>query len=241
MEELTIVTPCFRQNNLQRVFESINFNIVKRWIIVYDPTKPSILKPQFNHAQISEFHMEYSEPWSRCGNSQRDYAIEKIESGWIYFLDDDNIIHKNFWDLFAKVTLPYYYTFDMQEVNSEKIKLHGGRIVRCLIDTAMFLVHKEHIKDVKWSAIGDKTCGDFLFISNIQKANNISKLQIYIPEKACYHNYITNYVPPVVEVVETPIVEVVEVPQLAVTEEVTSQPEPEIVESNILLPDALQQ
>jgi hypothetical protein len=208
MEELTIVTPCYRQDNLQKLFESINFDITKRWIIVYDPTKPTILKPIFNHPQISEFHIEYTEPWSWCGNSQRDYAIEKIESGWIYFLDDDNVMHPGFWDIFSSVTLPFYYTFDMQNVNSESVQLPGGIIKRCCIDTAMFLVNKEHIKTVKWSSVGDKRLGDYTFINNIREANNLSKLHVYIPKKACYHNYIPKKVsvPPVKEIIPESVV-----------------------------------
>jgi hypothetical protein len=132
--------------------------------------------------------MEYSEPWSWCGNSQRDYALDKIESGWIYFLDDDNIMHQGFWDMFSSVSLPYFYTFNMQCVHSDEIQLHGDKIAIMFIDTAMFLVHKDHIKNTKWSSAGDQRLGDFLFIRTILETN--PNLHQYINVKACYHNYI---------------------------------------------------
>jgi hypothetical protein len=187
---LTIVTPCFRQENLDIVFKSINFDITKQWIIVYDPTKPSIVKPHFNHPQISEFHMEYSEPWSWCGNSQRDFAINKINSGWIYFLDDDNVMHKKFWKLFLTISLPHFYTFDMQCKYEEILFSKGGNISHGHIDTAMFLVHKEHIRDIKWSEAQNERGGDFKFIKNINDTN--PEMHVYIPQEACYHNFIDN-------------------------------------------------
>jgi hypothetical protein len=188
MNELTIVTPCHRQHNLDKVFDSIQFEKITRWMIVYDPTKPVPIHQKFNHPKISEFHMDFSEPWSWCGNSQRDYALDKIQSGWIYFLDDDNIMHNGFWDIVSTVSLPYFYTFDMQKVNSDEINLTGNFIVQGLIDTSMFLIHKDHVKTTKWSSIKEGFFGDFLFIHTILNTNDT--LHRYIPVKACYHNYI---------------------------------------------------
>jgi hypothetical protein len=182
---LTIITPSYRQNLLPQIKESIRFEQIKEWIIVYDPTKTYAKKTLFNHPQIRELHIPYKQPWSRLGNSQRDFALELVESGWIYFLDDDNIVHPSFWEIASTAELPYFYSFDMINLDHDSF-VKGGNVTRGKIDTAMFLVNKEHIGDIKWSIVGDDVGGDFFFIDKIQQHN--PKAHKYIPTIAAYHN-----------------------------------------------------
>ena len=39
MSKITIITPSYRINNLYKIKESINFEYVHEWIIVYDGSK----------------------------------------------------------------------------------------------------------------------------------------------------------------------------------------------------------
>jgi glycosyltransferase involved in cell wall biosynthesis/GR25 family glycosyltransferase involved in LPS biosynthesis len=212
---LTIVTPCCRQENLELIRNSIHFTHVYQWIIVYDPTKTYPKLKVFDNPKITELHIPLTHPWSKMGNSQRDYALNLIKEGWVYFLDDDNLMHPNFWiilptihtcEIFSKKNnqekIPCFYTFDLEKFTEEDLynknysfhdlKTKGQKEIltgnNCLgkIDTAMFLVEKSHIKDTKWSAIEDKRGGDRLFISTILK-NNPGR-HIYIPTVASYHN-----------------------------------------------------
>jgi glycosyltransferase involved in cell wall biosynthesis/GR25 family glycosyltransferase involved in LPS biosynthesis len=204
-KNLTIVTPCSRQENLETIKKSIQFKYVKQWIIVYDPFKTYSQEKVFDDPQITELYMPQLNPWSKMGNSQRDYAINLIKEGWIYFLDDDNLMHPNFWTILSEIKLPYFYTFDLEKYTEEdlhfknysyqdlKMKgqkeiLSGNSFGLGNIDAAMFLVDKSHIKDIKWSAIKDKRGGDHLFINSILKHNyNCHK---YLATTASYHNAI---------------------------------------------------
>ena len=39
MNKIVIITPAYRINNLQKIKESINFNKIFKWIIIYDKEK----------------------------------------------------------------------------------------------------------------------------------------------------------------------------------------------------------
>ena len=48
---MTIITPCYRLNNLNKIKESIDFNYVDEWIIVYDGTKIDTLPNIFQREE----------------------------------------------------------------------------------------------------------------------------------------------------------------------------------------------
>ena len=87
MNALTIITACSRSENLPALAESIGpgkayFNLA--WLISVDGG-------------------EY--PESRVGNAQKNQALEHIGNeaeSWVYFLDDDNLIHPKFFPAIAQ-------------------------------------------------------------------------------------------------------------------------------------------
>ena len=99
MRKLTIITPCCRPNNLKKIIESLDFDFIDEWIIVYDqnkiPENLNLFKSHTHYKKIKEFiYKTDNDGW---GNSQRNYGIESIQNkdAYVYFLDDDNIIHPN--------------------------------------------------------------------------------------------------------------------------------------------------
>ena len=97
--KLTIITPSYRVNNLLEIKTSINFEYIEEWIIVYDGSKitdnPKIFE---NNNKIKEYVFKGE---GISGNPQRNYALTKITNPdtLLYYLDDDNIIHPNFYRL----------------------------------------------------------------------------------------------------------------------------------------------
>ena len=90
MERLTIITPCSRPENLPRVYQSIEagwpwFDI--DWRVVFDT---SVCEPAYIDGAIIA---GLSVAGSRFGNAQRNYALDRTDAGWVYFLDDDNLMH----------------------------------------------------------------------------------------------------------------------------------------------------
>jgi len=104
---LTIITACSRKNNLKRVSESINFDLTDSWIIVYDSFKVGDSELLFvNNPNIKEYYHDTS--GSRYGNSQKNFGLELVHTGFVYFLDDDNIMHPNFWKILSSLDQEYY-------------------------------------------------------------------------------------------------------------------------------------
>ena len=114
---LTIITPCSRPSNIKTIFNSINFDLIDKWIIVYDTKNRTRYSKEFPyHTKILE--VDCYDPDSYYGNAQRNMGLELANPNtWIYFLDDDNYIHPKFWEIVEMITktdkeFNYFYTFN---------------------------------------------------------------------------------------------------------------------------------
>jgi hypothetical protein len=121
----------------------------------------------------------------QAGHPQRNFGLTLVEDGHIYFLDDDNIIHPEFWKIINLLDSNKFYTFDQIRDKNGNI-LRGDSIKVNSIDTAMLIVHKKHIKNTKW--IEDKYNADGYFICDIY--NNNTNSHIYINSTYCYYNFL---------------------------------------------------
>jgi hypothetical protein len=196
MNKIYIVTPCCRQNNLESIKNSIDFSMIHKWYIVYDTSKNRTYKKIYkNHSQIVE--LECSDV-GRVGHPQRNFAINIIEDGFIYFCDDDNIIHPELYEYLNKMDKNYYYTWnqlrnkngdntDWALFKNEKGKILKGNVLKTqFIDTAQFIVPRNLIGDLRWEDNNYKADG--IFIQTINE--KYPESHVYIPETLCYYNYI---------------------------------------------------
>ncbi len=155
--KITIITPSYRINNLIKIKESINFDYVDEWIIVYDGNKihtnPYLFKDFSN--KIKEY---INNDNGNTGNPQRNYGISKVTNlnTTLYFLDDDNIIHPNLYNLLDILDNTKFYTFNQEN------RLIGNNINVGSIDTAMALIPYNKCNGIRW------------IIDNPEKANNIA-------------------------------------------------------------------
>lgn len=93
MEPLTIITPCSRPYNLPMLAASIEpgrklFAIT--WRVVFDGARLKWHEVPGAVAEIAT-HAE-----SQFGNHQRNYGLMATQEGWVYFLDDDTVMHPDF-------------------------------------------------------------------------------------------------------------------------------------------------
>jgi hypothetical protein len=183
---LSIITACSRPKNLLQIIGSINFNLVDQWIIVYDTSKSRSYTNIFEkYPKIKE--VECDTP-GVCGHPQINYALDMITDGFVYILDDDNVIHPNFWNVFKTLDINYIYTWDQvrgfNRTTKDYIVLKGGNINKGEIDTAQFIVPKKYIDETRW--VVDQRFGDFHFIKEIHdKYNDFFK---YIPIQCAFWN-----------------------------------------------------
>lgn len=178
--KVTIITPSIRTNNLIKLRDSINFNYVDEWIIVYDETKipenPNLFEKE-NNEKIKEYLYKGE---GSSGNPQRNYALTKIKNKdtFIYYLDDDNLIHQNFYKLLNIANKNYIYTFN------QKYRLKGDRINFRDIDTAMYLIHYSLCTNITWDLYAYHA--DFLYIKECYERNK--EKFIYIDNDLSFYN-----------------------------------------------------
>ena len=175
--KLTIITTAYKLDLLKKkVYDSIHFEHVHEWIIVYDGTKIAEDFRMFKgHPKIKEYVYRGE---GISGNPQRNYALSKIteEDTFLYYLDDDNIIHPKLYDLLVILRKNFLYTFDREDLKGNKIQARH-------IDTAMFLVYFGLCKELRWKA--DIYEADGIYISDIwKKLGNC----VYVPLTLCYYN-----------------------------------------------------
>jgi hypothetical protein len=181
--KITIITPCSRPQNLKEIFLSINFDYVDKWIIVYDTTRGRTYTKQFeDHPNILE--EECCDP-GISGNPQRNHGLRLVLEGFVYFLDDDNIVHPDLWAILPSLDEDYFYTWD--QLRGEQV-IEGSAIEYRQVDTAMFLVPKKICKNLKWFT--EFYEADYIFIRTIYY-HNPTKHQ-YIAKTLSYYNKLTN-------------------------------------------------
>jgi hypothetical protein len=179
---ITIITPSCRQNNLQKLYESIEFDIIDKWIIVYDTSKNRTYNKIFTtNPKVLEVTCNEI---GKAGHAQRNYGMNLVKKGHIYFLDDDNIIHPDFWAVVHILEGTCFYTFDQQRTYASILKGNYIRVGK--IDTAMFIVHKKHTAGILW--IKDRYDADGHFISEIY--SKYRPEHKYINQVCCYYNYL---------------------------------------------------
>lgn len=196
---LNIITAVSRENNLYYIQDNLNkikeINI--RWYLIFDKTCMTSLKiPQdlkFYHAEIS-----YNNRNDSSGSIQKNLALSKIQDGWIYCLDDDNIIHPNFEKCFIKSLQknPEKKAFVFSQCNYKHNVIISAEVARktvqnldfknWAIDAGGYVVHsdivREHNAKYKeyvhesdrhfWKSIVENCTDKIAFIDNVATYHN---------------------------------------------------------------------
>ena len=142
---LNIITPCSRPENLLKISDSINIPIKNyRWIIVCDSESlPDINLIPKNCEIYCHRDLE-----SISGNSQRNYAIDMVKDGHIYFNDDDTIIHSDLWNNIKDLENDVI-SFAQCHKNGQ-LRLYGNLIKLGHIDSHNFIYNHSIAQELKW-------------------------------------------------------------------------------------------
>jgi hypothetical protein len=153
---LNIITPCSRPQNLIKISESINIPKENyRWIVVFDmdelPSKELIP----NNCEV----YLHTNPNSKVGHSQRNFALELINYGHVYMNDDDTTIHPNLWENIKDLTNDFI-TFNQANPDGTS-RLSGKSVEVGKVDSHSFIICRDLIGETKW--IVDKYEADGYF------------------------------------------------------------------------------
>lgn len=182
---LNIVTPCSRIKNLievERSFKTVtNMNI--KWHICFDSEFiPNILPIEVDH----QLYCTKSVNYEISGNKQRNLILSNITDGFIYFLDDDNIIHPNLNNILNDVMYGKNYIFSQVYKNDIiRFKPHQKCIYPGRIDSAQMLVSA--------SSLSNKTIWPlkvYLAEAFFAKYINDNNSFIFIDKIGSYYNYL---------------------------------------------------
>ena len=191
-KKLTIITPSIRPENLLKIKESINFDYINEWIIVYDGKKITENPKLFtDNNKIKEYIYTFNGTGEVCGHAQRNFALDNIiiEDTYIYYLDDDNILHPDLYSLLDNIENNKIYTFDQKrpkDVFPYKEYLQGNNVELFAIDTAMFLVDFKLCKNIRWNPY--KYYADGIYIMECYSLNINN--WCYINKLMAYYNYL---------------------------------------------------
>mgnify|MGYP001348323533 CR=1 FL=1 len=151
MKFVTIITPCQKRcvEYFSDVSSSINYRYVWKWIVVLGGIVPNTVMTSYLQANGGDVDYVLAKHDSTSGNVLRNVGLQHAFAqpahvhDYIYYLDDDNVVHPSFWSVIydeylARRIEPSIFLFDA---------CRGGQRFRaqCLInhvDTAQFMVAK---------------------------------------------------------------------------------------------------
>lgn len=179
--EFYIVTPCSRPENLEKMKELINFDLITKWYIIYDTRNQEFIKRYQHHDKIIELECKDE---GIVGHQIRNLALNIITSGMMCFLDDDNVIHPEFWNILVEFKLGQIYTFDM--IYKNQSILRGNNPVIGSIDTAQYVFDSSLVGNLRFNV--SEYAADGYFIQDLVKQNKDK--WVYVPKQAAYYNWI---------------------------------------------------
>jgi hypothetical protein len=186
---LVVITPCCRPELLRYVHDSVRFPIVTRWIIVFDADQ--VPRAKLPAALLDDPHVTLvatQTEASKYGNAQRYLGLQIArrlypeDDPFIYFLDDDNVIHPAFYELFERFMQKrgVFYTFDQQRA---WLTCSGRSCVRVTIDTAMICLPLSFCPD--WHP-GSVYAEDYYFIQSVMR--KYGDRHVYLNQVGAYYN-----------------------------------------------------
>lgn len=194
-----IVTPVSRLTYLEQIYKSIvDLNPKCKWLwhCCIDTRTIKSEIPKFSDQQIN-YYIENKLP-NMIDNHRitrdstpsllRNTAIDNIREGWIHFVDDDNKVHPNWFNLFYKMRQYYPFAIGMTVIGE-----HNDNTLRCIphpysknmLDTANYTFHISALKNVRWSYTG--TLNDPFFYNEVDSHHH-DKIA-HMSDVGCYYNY----------------------------------------------------
>lgn len=179
---INIITPCTRFTNLPIINKSINIPKKNyRWIIVCDSDELPNSKYIPDYCEI--YHLRVL--GSVFGNGQRNYAIDMVKDGYLYFNDDDTLIHPDLWENIKDLDNDFI-SFEQSNIDGS-LRLKSENIKVGNIDSHNFLVKNEIVGNTRWSL--EKYDADGFFAVEVYSK---SKKPIHLFKPLSIYNQLKN-------------------------------------------------
>ena len=160
--------------------------------VSYDKTESLNYLNNYNNISILEMNINNSNKYKF--NLYNNYLMDKVQDGYILFLDDDDIyVHDNVFNIINDNLSSTNDFLIWKFMRPDKIIYPKNQNNICLgsIDTTSFCFHSNFKSLARW---GDKQCGDFRFVNMLlnKKKFNI-KIIDYILTKTIFDNKMASF------------------------------------------------
>lgn len=166
---INIITACSRPSYyIKALQENIKQTLIKseaRWYIIFDNRKirtPKFIPECYHHAFVEG---------DISGAPQKNYALDIIKEGWVYILDDDNLLNLNFEKILLRRIKSKATGIVFDQMSNGKVRLAANpkKVGPAEIDCAQFILKREAIGDVRFEV--NKYDSDGWFFREIYKNN----------------------------------------------------------------------
>jgi glycosyltransferase involved in cell wall biosynthesis len=200
---LHIITRCSRLNNIVKVGESLptkDGKLQVQWHVIFDSTRLKDIDAEILGRLQEEYNAKLYFEFSQGGDylypQMNKIIIDNIQDGWIYSLDDDNILHERLFDNFealvgfceAEKSIGIVFNqhvagkdftgVDIRYAKPENMKVRS-------IDLAQFILHRSVFNDFDFKGGYD---ADGRFIEKVYEANPDGFL--FIDKILSHYNYL---------------------------------------------------
>lgn len=203
METLTLVTAVSRAQNLRKIYSTISKSLRGvaldvRWILVFDApgnTSADTADLISSAKDLKITKAIYPGEPKQWGILQKNHGMDLIKGGWYHLLDDDNIVHPEFFKSIhsAIVNHPGKRAFSFGQLRRDfRGNLSSGpdKMKPGHIDNTMFVVSMDLIGssryDVKHAGIED-----YHFFKSLYDKDPGSF--VFLDEFICYYNYLRDF------------------------------------------------
>jgi hypothetical protein len=189
---LNIITPLTRPQNLAVMGRSIQLAIPHvnfRWIVVMDGDYSMFrdyLTPYWDNI---EYHTFPSDGKGIAGNTQRNFGLDLVSEGHVYFLNDDNIMHPKFNNaiIIAEQFDDYSIVFHQQlKTGTTRLFAHPKNMKETFVEASQWIVPREMVGDLRWEPFN--YCADGVFVETLY--NFYPERFLFIGEGLSYYNYL---------------------------------------------------
>jgi glycosyltransferase involved in cell wall biosynthesis len=198
--KLNIITRCSRLNNLRKVKESIfttdKFTI--NWWVMFDSTVLKDVDAEIL-AEIQEvsgktFFIK-SIPGD-FGHQMINRAIDEIQDGLVFVLDDDNIIHEDFYEMLYQSVIEnptkrgfvYHQRIDGKDFTGEEIRYCSAENMKVSkVDMAQVVFDRSLISQTRINPMN--YIADSIYIEEVYNTNHPDEF-CFIDKVMCYYNFL---------------------------------------------------
>jgi O-antigen biosynthesis protein len=198
--KLNIITRCSRLNNLRKVKESIftTDKFVINWWVMFDSTVLKDVDAEIL-AEIQEVSGKtffIKSIAGDFGHQMINKAIDEIQDGLVFVLDDDNIIHEDFYETLyqsvignpTKRGFVYNQRIDGKDFTGEEIRYCSPENMKVSkVDMAQVVFDRSLIAETRINPMN--YIADSIYIEEVYNTNHPDEF-CFIDKVMCYYNFL---------------------------------------------------